>query len=59
MAAKGALLVRRDCPTLLGACQAAPAVLCTVLVPAFQDVVSLTSPKKGHKDDQGAGKPAP
>lgn len=49
MAAKGALLVRCDCPTLLGACQAAPAVLCTVLVPTFQDVVSLTRVQRRTK----------
>lgn len=61
MAAKRALLVRCDCPTLLGACQVALAVLCTVLVPTIQERCGQLGEglKKGHKDDQGVGERAP
>uniref|UniRef100_A0A8D0EXH0 Uncharacterized protein n=1 Tax=Strix occidentalis caurina TaxID=311401 RepID=A0A8D0EXH0_STROC len=46
-------------PTLLSACQATPGILCLVLVPAIRKRYGQggDSPEKGHKYDQGTGKP--
>ncbi|GAB0190814.1 mitochondrial enolase superfamily member 1 [Grus japonensis] len=47
-------------PTLLSACQATPAILCSVLVPTIQKRCGQAGdgPEEGHQHDQRTGKPA-